>query len=99
MTTVLATAVGFLASLELIRANFKRKMAIYGFLTPMIIPNVLVAIAFYMAFAGMGASGSLIAMAIGHAVLALPLTTIILTASLQGMDERYEWAALSLGAS
>ncbi len=100
MTTVLATTAGFFASLALIRANFKRKMVIYGFiLTPMIIPNVIVAIAFYMAFARMGASGSLVAMAIGHAVLALPLTTIILTASLQGLDERYERAALSLGAS
>lgn len=100
MTTVLATAGGFLASLALVRANLKHKMAIYGLiLTPMIIPNVIVAIAFYMAFARMGAGGSLVAMAIGHAVLALPLTTIILSASLQGLDEAYERAALSLGAS
>lgn len=100
LTTLLATSIGFLAALALVRSAFKRKMAIYGFiLTPMIVPNVIVAIAFYMAFARMGASGSLVAMAIGHSILALPLTTIILTASLQSLDERYERAALSLGAS
>ena len=38
-------------------------------------------------------------MSIGHALLALPVTTVILTASLQALDERYERAALSLGAS
>ena len=100
LTTAFATTLGFLSALALVRSGFKRKMAIYGFiLTPMIVPNVIVAIAFYMAFARMGASGSLLAMAIGHSILALPLTTIILTASLQGLDERYERAALSLGAS
>ncbi len=100
LTTLFATTLGFLSALALVRSGFKRKMAIYGFiLTPMIVPNVIVAIAFYMAFARMGASGSLLAMAIGHSILALPLTTIILTASLQGLDERYERAALSLGAS
>ena len=100
MTTVCATTVGFFAALALVRGNLKRKMAIYGFiLTPMIVPNIIVAIAFYMAFARLGASGSIVAMAIGHAILALPITVIILTASLQGLDERYERAALSLGAS
>ncbi|MHA6642754.1 ABC transporter permease [Mesorhizobium sp. A623] len=100
MATVGATTLGFLAAFALVRSTFRHKVAIYGFiLTPMIVPNVIVAIAFYMAFARLGAANSLVAMALGHTVLALPLTTIILTASLQGVDERYERAALSLGAT
>jgi putative spermidine/putrescine transport system permease protein len=100
LATLIATAAGFLAAFALIRASFRIKTGIYAFiLTPMIVPNIIVAIAFYMAFAPLGASGSIVAMSIGHALLALPITTVILTASLQGLDERYERAALSLGAS
>jgi putative spermidine/putrescine transport system permease protein len=38
-------------------------------------------------------------MAIGHTVLALPVAVILLSATLQGVDQRLEQAALSLGAS
>ena len=100
LATCIATAAGFLASFALIRASFRVKTGIYAFiLAPMIVPNIIVAIAFYMAFAPFGASGSIIAMSIGHALLALPITTVMLTANLQALDERYERAALSLGAS
>jgi putative spermidine/putrescine transport system permease protein len=100
LATCIATAAGFLASFALIRASFRIKTGIYAFiLAPMIVPNIIVAIAFYMAFAPFGASGSIIAMSIGHALLALPVTTVMLTANLQALDERYERAALSLGAS
>lgn len=100
LATLLATTAGFFASLALIRGKFKGKTVIYGFmLTPMIVPTIITAIAFYFTFAKFGAAGSIFAMALGHAILALPLVVIILTASLQGLDERYERAALSLGAS
>ncbi|MGE0749729.1 MAG: ABC transporter permease [Variibacter sp.] len=100
LATVVSTSVGFFASLALVRGAFPNKMTIYGFLlTPMIVPNIITAIAFYIAFAKWGASGSVIGMAFGHAVLALPLVIIILTSSLQQLDERYEQAALGLGAS
>lgn len=99
LATVISTVAGFFASLALIRGKFRGKTAVYGLLlTPMIVPTIITAIAFYFAFAKLGASGSILAMALGHAVLALPLVVVILTASLQGMDERYERAAFSLGA-
>lgn len=100
LTTVFATTIGFLAALALVRGTFRGKMAIYGLLlTPMIVPNVITAIAFYITFAKWGASGSILGMALGHTVLALPLVVIILTSNLQSLDERYERAALNLGAS
>jgi len=45
------------------------------------------------------ATGSIVAMALGHTVLALPVVVIIMAATLQGFDIRFEQAALSLGAS
>ena len=100
LATFISAVIGFFASLALIRGKFRGKTAIYGLLlTPMIVPAIITAIAFYFAFVKIGASESIIAMALGHAVLALPLVVIILTSKLQGLDERYEMASLSLGAS
>lgn len=100
LTMILATTTGFFAAMALVRTASRRKMSIYAFLlTPMIVPNIVVAIAFYIAFARLGASGSILAMAVGHAVLALPLAVVIMTSFFQGLDERYEQAALNLGAS
>ena len=99
LATLMATVIGFFASLALIRGKFRGKTAVYGFLlTPMIVPVIISALAFYLAFAKAGATGSIFAMALGHAVLALPLVIIVLTSSLQGLDDCFERAALSLGA-
>jgi len=63
------------------------------------VPTVITAIALYFFFARMKATGSVVAMALGHTVLALPVVVIIIVATLQGFDVRLEQAALSLGAS
>jgi putative spermidine/putrescine transport system permease protein len=100
LTMVLATALGFLAALGLVRGRFRWKGAVYAFLlSPMIVPTIITAIGLYFFFVRFRATGSLLAMALGHTVLALPVVVIIIAATLQGFDIRYEQAALSLGAT
>ncbi|HYB71636.1 MAG TPA: ABC transporter permease [Candidatus Bathyarchaeia archaeon] len=100
LTTLLATGLGLLASLALVRGRFRGKGALYAFvLSPMIVPTVITAIALYFFFSRLRATGSVVAMALGHTVLALPVVVIIIVATLQGFDLRLEQAALSLGAS
>jgi putative spermidine/putrescine transport system permease protein len=100
LTMVFATLLGFLAALGLVRGRFRFKGAIYAFLlSPMIVPTIITAIALYFFFVRLKATGSILAMALGHTVLALPVVVIIMAATLQGFDLRYEHAALSLGAS
>jgi putative spermidine/putrescine transport system permease protein len=100
LTMVFATALGFLASLALVRGRFRGKGAIYAFLlSPMIVPTIITAIGLYFFFVRIKATGSILAMALGHTVLALPVVVIIIAATLQGFDVRLEQAALSLGAS
>jgi len=100
LTMVFATALGFLASLALVRGRFRGKGAIYAFLlSPMIVPTIITAIGLYFFFVRLKATGSILAMALGHTVLALPVVVIIIAATLQGFDVRFEQAALSLGAS
>ncbi len=100
LTMVFATVLGFLAALALVRARIRFKGAIYAFLlSPMIVPTIITAIGLYFFFVRLKATGSILAMALGHTVLALPVVVIIVAATLQGFDARLEHAALSLGAS
>ena len=100
LTMVFATSLGVLAALGLVRGTFRWRGAIYAFLlSPMIVPTIITAIGLYFLVARIRWTGSILAMALGHTVLALPVVVIVVSATLQGFDERLEQAALSLGAS
>lgn len=100
ITAVLATGLGLMASLALVRGHFGAKAAILAFLlSPLIVPHIIIAIGLYFFFVRLDAHGSSLAIALGHTVLALPVTVIILSATLQGIDSRLEHVAKSLGAS
>jgi putative spermidine/putrescine transport system permease protein len=99
-TTVLATALGTLAALALIRGRIAlRSLYIYLMLTPMIVPPIVSAVSMYGVFAGLKLVGTLPGMVLAHTVLALPFVVINVAAVLQRMDWRVEQAARSLGAS
>jgi len=100
LTMLFATALGLLAALALVRGRFRGKGMIYAvLLSPLIVPTIITAIGLYFFFVRLKATGSILAMALGHTVLALPVVVIIMAAALQGFDLRLEHAALSLGAS
>jgi len=100
LTMLFATTLGLPAALALVRGRFPGKGAVYAFLlSPAIVPTIITAMGLYFFFARLKATGSLLAMALGHTVLALPVVIIIVAATLQGFDLRLEQAALSLGAS
>ena len=99
-TTVLTTILALLASLALVRGRFRGKSFVYALIfSPMIVPTIITAVALYLFFVDLGASGSIVAMALGHTVLALPVAVMVICASLQSVDLRLEMAAYSLGAS
>lgn len=100
IVTVLATLLALGIALALVRGSFPGKRAVYALvLSPMIVPGIITAIAVYFFFAALDMIGSVAAMALGQAILAIPVAVIILSASLQGFDLRLEQAAMSLGAS
>ena len=98
--TILATALGTLAALALIRGRIAfRNLYIYLMLTPMIVPPIVSAVSMYGVFARLGLVGTLPGMVLAHTALALPFVVINVAAVLQRMDWRVEQAARSLGAS
>jgi len=100
LSTVLTTALGLTAALALVRGRFPGKTAVYAaILAPMIVPVIVTAIATFFLFSRLGMVGTVLAMALGHTVVALPVTVIVVSATLAGFDRRLEHAAISLGAS
>jgi putative spermidine/putrescine transport system permease protein len=99
-TTLVSTIVGMMAALGLVRGRFPgRPMVTALFLTPMVVPVIVTAVAMYGLYARLRLVGTVGGMVMGHTVLALPFVIINVSAVLQGMDWRLEQAARSLGAS
>jgi putative spermidine/putrescine transport system permease protein len=100
MCTLISVVLGVLASIVLVRERFPAKTAAYVLiLSPLIVPGIIIAIAVFFLFSRLHMVGSPIAMALGQTVLTLPLVVVIVSATLQGFDQRLEQAAIILGAS
>ena len=100
IVTVLAVLLGLLASFGLVRGTFRGRQALRGFfLTPMILPVVVLAVALYAVFLRLRLNGTLVGFVIAHLVLALPFSIISITGALERFDKSIEDAAILCGAT
>jgi putative spermidine/putrescine transport system permease protein len=96
---VLSTTLGTLAALGLTRLpRAARAVTAALFLSPLIVPGIVVAIGIYYAFSRYGLIGSPVGLVLAHTCLAVPFVVTSVSASLAGFDRRLEQAARSLGA-
>ncbi len=100
LTTFVATFIGTLASLALVRGRFPAKSVISAIIiSPMIVPVIIFAIAIYGLYAKLGLIGTRAGLVASHSVLAVPFVVLIMTANLQRFDTSLELAAMNLGAN
>ncbi len=100
IVTVLSVVIGFLAALGLNRGTFAGRDALRAlFLTPMILPVVVLAVALYALFLKFDLAGTTIAFVIAHLLIALPFSIISIGNALDGFDKSIEDAAILCGAS
>ncbi|NLS00054.1 ABC transporter permease [Rhizobium sp. P38BS-XIX] len=100
VVTVLSVIIGFLAAFGLNRSNFFGREVLRAlFLTPMILPVVVLAVALYALFLQLGLAGTTIAFIIAHLLIALPFSIISIGNALDGFDKSIEDAAILCGAS
>lgn len=98
-TMIIATIIGTMASITLARINSKLTNFLYFiFITPMVIPLIIVAIVVYSLFIRLNLQGSYIGLVLAHTVIAVPFVITTVLGSLRGFDIRIEQAAISLGA-
>jgi putative spermidine/putrescine transport system permease protein len=100
IVTVLSVVIGLFASLALTRGTFRGKETLRAlFLTPMILPVVVLAVGLYAFFLKIGLNGTLTGFVIAHLVIALPFSIISIGNALEGFDKSIEDAAVLCGAS
>jgi len=100
LTTLVATALGTMAALALVRSDIGRLAWLNALLlAPMIVPHIVLAVAIYLQFARVGLTGTVPGFVIAHTILAVPYIVLAVSTALYRLDPALEMAALNLGAS
>lgn len=98
-TTTAATTLGTLAALGLNRAGPRvRRIVAALLIMPLIIPVVIMAVAFYYFLSALNLTGTAPGLILAHTLLALPFVVITVSAALKGFDTNMVRAGASLGA-
>ena len=96
----LATLLGCAVAIAVLRFRFRGRgllLALAGL--PLIVPFVVMGVAFFLLFVAVDVPRSLLTVGIGHTVIAVPYATLIVLARLSGLDPALEDAAMDLGAT
>lgn len=100
VATPLATIIGTAAAFGLMRMGVRiRGFLSGGILAPLIVPQILVALAVYGTFLKLQLNATLRGLIFADTIVILPFVVIAVMARLQGHDSRLRDAGLSLGAS
>jgi spermidine/putrescine transport system permease protein len=95
-----AVVLGVLSAIALTRRRFRGKAAVSALLlSPLVIPYVVFGISLLLLFHTLGVPRSLLTVVIGHIVISLPYTILVLVPRLDQIDASLEEAAYDLGAS
>lgn len=100
LTAFISTALGLAAAFGLARGRIRAKPAFrIFFYLPLVMPVVLVGAALFGLELRLRLTGTLMGLVVGHVVLTLPVTIVILTTALSSVPRNIELAARTLGAN
>lgn len=99
LSASIAVALSVPAALAIARRQFPGREAISAFLlSPLLVPHVVLGVAFLRFFSEVGLSGTFIGLTLAHVLIIMPYALQLALASAYGMDASIENAATSLGA-
>jgi len=100
ISALIATVLGTQAAIALVRYSFRfRKFLRAIFMTPLIIPEVVISVALLALSTTLHLKGGLLVIIGGHALLGLPFVITVVSARLVSFDTTLEEAAQDLGAT
>ncbi|HYF87713.1 ABC transporter permease [Azospirillum sp.] len=100
VSSTLAILVAVPAALAIARHQFFGREAIQAlFLSPLMVPHIVLGIAFLRFFTMIGLGGTFVGLVLSHVIIILPFALRLILAASTGMDRAVENAASSLGAS
>ena len=98
-TTVVATTLGTVAALGLVRIRSRwRAVLEAALISSRIVPSIVFAVAAYFVFSQAGLVGTVGGLVLAHTVLAFPFVVVLVSSALYGFDRSLEEASRSLGA-
>jgi spermidine/putrescine transport system permease protein len=99
ISSVIAVALGILASLGLSRSRFRGRGLITALvLVPLVIPLIVLGVSLLLLFHVLGIPLSILTIVIGHVVISVPYTVLVLMPRLEQIDSALAEAAYDLGA-
>lgn len=100
LAATLSVAISVPAALAIDRYDFPGRNALNAlFLSPLIIPHLVLGVAFLRLFALIGGTGSFGWLVASHVVIITPYVLRLVMAAFTGLDRSAEQAAMTLGAS
>jgi putative spermidine/putrescine transport system permease protein len=100
LSSTVAVAFSIPAALAIARHQFPgREVMTALFLSPLMVPHIVLGIAFLRFFTQIGLGGTFTGLVLSHVVIIIPFALRLILASSTGMDRSIENAAASLGAS
>ena len=100
VTAALATGLGTSVALGLVRYRFSGRELIQAiFMSPLILPQVVIGIALLLFYSRTGVASSAAALVLGHVIITIPYAIRLIGTSLFSFDTTLELAARNLGAS
>lgn len=98
-TTLLTISIVVPACFGFVRYRFiGRTSANFLLMSPLIVPHVVGALAYYGFLAKLHLVGTYLGVIIAHTALSIPVVFLVICATLKGFDRSIERAAMSLGA-
>ena len=100
LSASIAIAATVPCALAVARYRFPGRDALVAFLqSPLMIPPVVLGIAFLRFFTEIGLSGTFLGLVLSHVIVVMPFALRLVIAAASGSDPQLEQAAVSLGAS
>jgi putative spermidine/putrescine transport system permease protein len=100
LSSSLALAFAVPAAIAIGRYRFRGREALTAlFMSPLMIPHVVLGVAFLRFFTQIGLGGTFTGLLLSHIVVVMPFALRFVLATVAGLDRSYERAAMSLGAT
>jgi spermidine/putrescine transport system permease protein len=100
VSAAISTAIGTVTALAIVRRNFPGRDALSTILmAPLVLPEIVIAVAFLVFMVVINVRLGFFTLIVGHILVTLPFTILIVRAAASALDRRLEEAAADLGAN
>lgn len=100
VSAAISTAIGTVTALAIVRRDFPGRDALSTILmAPLVLPEIVIAVAFLVFMVVINVRLGFFTLIVGHILVTLPFTILIVRAAASALDRRLEEAAADLGAN